>query len=131
MSKIFLLILCFLPINNPSEIKDDVDLIVLNHCYDSKGNLRFDQYIFYDWSEQLKMFVIRDYRLTTNKNIYPQKNHHTRIWELSFSDSGVSRLITSPSYRESFTFNDPESDQRDIISIDQRSLLTKTCEEEN
>ena len=42
---------------------DRVDLVEVNHFFDEKGQLVYEQLIFYDWSPTMNHFNVRAYRL--------------------------------------------------------------------
>jgi hypothetical protein len=62
MKMLFLLFILFVPIQD-YVLRDKVDLVEYNHFYDENMNHKFDQLIFYDWSNQKKRFQVRDWRM--------------------------------------------------------------------
>ena len=66
--------------SNPVEdvATDHVDLIEVNHFYDEKGRLVFDQIIFYDWSATRSRYNIRDWRLLKTRAQLPRRDWRTQ-----------------------------------------------------
>lgn len=110
-------------------VKDRVDLIELNHFYDDKGKLVFDQWIFYDWRGRTSEFVVVAWRLSKDTNFsFPVKSYKTRQYVFLFHDrksNGLLRRVTSPCYRETWTQYDPELVNREKLPQEQRRGLRK------
>lgn len=119
-----IIVLALMGIEHDPSTRDHVDLIELNHFYDDHGRLVFDQYIFYDWDDSLCQFVIVDWRLKKSKNWTVLKYHSEKVYRLRFLDSGILRIVRSPSYRETWTQHDPELANREIVPKENRRLLT-------
>lgn len=119
------LIFSYIKSENSLVIVDHVDLIELNHFYNEKMEHVFDQFIFYDWSSQLKKFIVVDWRLKKDPNKFVCKNHHTNRWELVMHDEGNLRHIISKSHRETWTQYDPELRNRNIVTQENRRGLTQ------
>ena len=109
-----------------------VDLIELNHFFDQKGGLVYDQVIFYERAPETGRFQVRAWCLVEDReylNRRPTKNIQTELYQVDWydSDQRLLRKITSRLYRESWTQIDPERankklhDERTRISMVQNS----------
>ena len=57
--------------------------------------------------------------------LYPTKHHRSGKYQVRFQDdTGVKRLITADLFRETYTFHDPEVDDRKLFSESARRGLT-------
>ncbi len=102
---------------------DRVDLIEVNHCYDQRGRLVFDQVLFYHWSSTDRRFHVRDWRLLKHPGQLPHKmlggTDYVAIW----LDGDVVRRVVAPSVRETWTQYDPEVVERDRLPKEARRKL--------
>jgi len=110
-------------IDHDPSLKDNVEMIELNHLYDGQGKLVLDQWIFYDWSGRLSQFVVVDWR-RSKTDIFVSKNWKTGEYNLTFFDGDYLRKIRSKIYRETWTQYDPELKNREIVPVEHRRLLT-------
>ncbi len=104
-----------------------VDLIELNHFYDQKGGLVYDQVIFYEMAPETGRFQVRAWCLVEDReclNRRPTKNHQTELYQVDWydTDQRLLRKITSRLYRESWTQIDPE--RADKKMHDERSRIS-------
>ncbi len=104
---------------------DRVDLIELNHFYDEKGQLVFDQIIFYDWSAQRGRFNVRAWRMLKTPAQIPHPNARQRKYTVVWYDGDTLRRVEAPSIRESWTQYDPELAERAYLPKDMRRELRK------
>ncbi len=113
--------------HNPRQdvAKDRVDLIELNHFYDEKGQLVFDQIIFYDWPPERCRFNVRAWRWLKRPAQTPNPNARQRKFTVVWYDGSTLRRVEAPSIRESWTQYDPELVQRALLPKDMRRELTK------
>ena len=116
----------FAAASNPSStvLRDDVDLVEVNHYHDERGRRVFDQLIFYDWSEQRKRFQVRAWRLIKSDRQLPRRDHAADVYRVLWHDEGVLREVTAKSMRETWTQYDPELVEREYLPQDQRLDLT-------
>jgi hypothetical protein len=122
-----ILLLLAANIDLSTTLNDRVDLIELNHFYDDQGRLVFDQWLFYDWDNHHRQFIIVDWRLCKTNDIV-MRNHHRRNYSLSFPDHkhrNALRKVTAGGYCETWTQYDPELVNREIVPIDRRRELRK------
>ena len=105
-------------------LRDDVDLVEVNHYHDERGRRVFDQLIFYDWSEQRKRFQVRAWRLIKSDRQLPRRDHVADVYRVLWHDEGVLREVTAKSMRETWTQYDPELVEREYLPQDQRLDLT-------
>lgn len=104
-----------------------VDLIELNHFYDPKGGLVYDQVIFYERAPETGRFQVRAWCLVEDReclNRRPTKNLQTELYQVDWydSDQRLLRKITSHLYRESWTQIDPERANKKLH--DERSRIS-------
>lgn len=122
-------------------LRDQADLIELNHFYDGDGKLLFSQLIFWEFRQVMghRELVVRDYRLARSngakthievKQHMPQwavaKNFDTNLFEVTWVDGTDVRKVSAVSYRETWTQSDPEVGNRGILCKDLRNELKST-----
>ena len=105
-------------------LRERVDLIELNHCFDHKGKLQFVQIIYWDWSPDYGRHHVITY-VMMNANIQPPHRENGRDYVSRFYDPRVSaeREIRSSCYRETFTDYDPERDNLRVFDLEYRRGL--------
>lgn len=107
---------------------DRVDLIEVNHYHDDEAKLVFTQIIFFDWCDYTLRFQVRDWRLLKQKAQYPQLDYATGEYVAEWHDEktrGVLREVRAKMLRETWTWWDPELDERANLPPEQRRELTK------
>ena len=107
-------------------IDEFVDLIELNHFYDQRGRLVYDQVIFYERAPETGRFQVRAWCLVEDReclNRRPIRNYKTQLYQVDWfdTDQRLLRRITSRLYRESWTQIDPERANKKIH--DERSRI--------
>jgi len=112
-----------LPVQKPAS--DSVDLIEVNHYYDERGRLVFDQVIFYDWCKTQNRYQVRAWRLLKKPSQIPHRNFNSGEYETTWHDGDVLRRVRSRTYRESWTQHDPELREREHLPKDRRRELHK------
>lgn len=119
-----LLALVLLASNPPETIlRDECDLIEVNHFYDEQGRLVFDQTIFYDWSPAYSRYMVRDWRLVKNPAQLPHRDWRDGGYAALWHDGEVLRHISASEFRETWTQHDPELAEREYLPKDQRRNL--------
>ena len=116
---IFLALMLAIPFDDV--IRDECDLIELNHCYDEKAEKRFDQVIFWEWDCDRSTHRVVDFRMNVSVRI-------DRIgddWRVRFADGETRREVRATSYRETWTQYDPERDDLKWWSMQCRRKLRK------
>ncbi|MEL6898171.1 MAG: hypothetical protein AAFP90_18900 [Planctomycetota bacterium] len=106
-------------------VEDHVELIELNHLVDPLGREIFSQVLFYDWSPTHKQYVIRDWRLLKSPNQRPRRVFGQLPYESFWMDDNVPRRVKSQQYRETWTFRDPERENRRLVPEEQRMNLSR------
>lgn len=104
-------------------IRQDVDLIELNHFVDEEGREVFRQLIFYDWSATSHRFHVRAWRLVKHESQLPQRQWKPDGYHCTWMDEGLRREVTAPQMRETWTQQDPERLNRKYLPEDQRVPL--------
>lgn len=101
-------------------IRDECDLIELNHVYDcDRGTKRFTQLIFWEWESERSRYRVVDYKMLSvecgaNQSRLWSIERCGQDWQARLSEGGKTRQVTATSFRESWTENDPERD--DLMS---------------
>ena len=139
MLTIILLMLLSVPGKGDPAIEERVDLIELNHYFDTKGRLVFEQVIFYERAPETGRFQVRAWCLVEDReclNRRPIKNVETGLYQVDWFDTDhrVRRRLISGLYRESWTKDDPERLNKRVhdprLRIDLIKLIPKVeaCE---
>lgn len=100
-----------------------VDLIELNHFIDKDGREIFRQVLFYDWSESHRRYVVRAWRLVKDESLLPRRRWNPAVYECLWHDDGLLRRITAPAFRETWSQQDPERVNRQLLAEDAREPL--------
>lgn len=105
---------------------DSVDLVEINHFFDERGKLVFDQVIFYEWSPAAGRYQVRDWRLLKNPAQIPVRNwrqgNYEAVWH-DFKSHDMLRKVQAKMVRETWTQYDPELVERDFLSDEKRRKL--------
>ena len=112
---------------NPVEdvASDRVDLVELNHFYDEKGRLVFDQIIFYDWSPANNRYNVRAWRLLKTPAQVPYRSWPRGEYVAVWHDGEILRKVRADSLRESWTQYDPELVEREFLPKEKRRELSR------
>ncbi|MHB0959837.1 MAG: hypothetical protein ACYC6N_14190 [Pirellulaceae bacterium] len=109
-----------------SEVQSDkVDLIEINHCYDEKGSLVFDQLLFYDWCPLKSHYDLRDWRLLKSPLQVPRRSQETGGFVTLWREGTLLRKVHAETIRESWTQYDPEIFERRFLPKEQRRPFSK------
>jgi len=109
-------------------VKENVDLIEVNHYHDEHGRLIFDQVIFYDWSPIDGRYQVRDWRLLKSPSQVPRRNWRSGGYQVIWNDERTGdtlRQIDARSLRETWTNHDPEMRERAFLPQEKRRTLLK------
>ncbi|WDI41243.1 hypothetical protein [Bremerella sp. P1] len=109
-------------------VQDQVDLIEVNHYYDSQGRLIFDQVIFYEWSQSDARFHVTAWRLLKSSWQVPRKRWSDGAYTTTWKDGDVLRSVVGKNMRETWTQHDPELVERDYLPREYRRGLTPKIE---
>lgn len=93
---------------NPVVAKQRVDLIELNHFLDDNGRHVFDQVVFYEWVASKSKFRVIAWRMVKCPAQLPTRTWDPPGWECVWKDDQIMRSISAPSFRETWTQDDPE-----------------------
>ena len=105
-----------------SEVRKEafVDMLELNHRVRDDGS-EFSQWILWDWQPQLRQFVVVDWMLAKEDDVYRMVACR---YELPWRPCGpVQTLIRARAFRETRTRNDPEVENQQIWTIAARRQL--------
>lgn len=100
-----------------------VDLIELNHFIDKDGREIFRQVLFYDWSVTHRRYVVRAWRLVKDESLLPRRRWDPGVYECLWHDDGLLRRITAPVFRETWSQQDPERVNRQLLAEEARNPL--------
>lgn len=105
---------------NRGQVEEYVDLIELNHFYDSQGRHVYDQVIFYEEDpgtlrRQVRAWCLVEDRDTRNRR--PVKNVETSLYQVDWfdNDQRLVRKITSRSFSETWSQIDPERANKKVL----------------
>mgnify|MGYP001236859173 FL=1 len=120
------IVLMFIGLNGAEDIvRDEVDLIEINHFFDEYGRLVFDQVIFYDWSDEVNRFQICAWRLLKSPAQIPRRDFSRGDYLATWYDGHLLRKVRSQGFRETWTQYDPELVERQFLEKDKRRELSK------
>ncbi|MBN8603318.1 MAG: hypothetical protein J0M26_19940 [Planctomycetes bacterium] len=91
-------------------IREEVDLIEVNHFHDDLGRHVYDQVIFYGWCKSKGDYHVRSWCLLDDPSRWPVKNHKSGYWHVYWydRDQRVQREVFAKHYNETWTQVDPE-----------------------
>jgi len=130
---VFFIALVCLDIPRSPVIKDRVDVMELNWRYSPEnGELNFVQLIFWEWKNQFEggHYVVVDWRMV-NREKPPIFRKEKGKYVLIFRDRGYWRSVESKSVRHTWTYYDPEVDNRKVFAREfRRGLFERGQEDE-
>lgn len=106
-------------------VQDQVDLIEVNHYYDSQGKLIFDQVIFYEWSQASERYHVTAWRLLKSSRQVPRKRWSDGAYVARWLDNEVYREVVGRNLRETWTQYDPELTEREYLPREFRRELSQ------
>lgn len=110
-----------------SVVCDRVDLMEVNHYYDERGRLVFQQVIFYDWHQDHGRFGVRDWRVVKKPGQIPHKSgdgNYVVVWN-DAEQGNTLRKVYAPAITYTWTQYDPELVNREFIPKDHRRRLAR------
>lgn len=116
--------------SDKSVLRDRVDLMEVNHFYDERGKLVFNQIIYYDWSDERCRYMVRDWKLLKTSSQVPVKDWQTDEYVAVWFDGDLLRVVRCPLLHETWTQYDPELVEREFLPKDRRALLTRPLRED-
>ena len=105
------------PLRFETIVSEYVDCIELNHFFDDRGRLVYDQVIFYEQTPTTGKFQVRAWCLVEDRELLnrrPIKNEVTALYEVEYVDTNdrLAHRIRSRLFRESWSQSDPERDDK-------------------
>lgn len=100
-------------------LAESVDVVELNHFYDSEGGHVLDQIVFYRWQDARHQVV--DFRVVKSPECLPVRQGS--YWACLWNDGPRLRLVRAASFRESWTQYDPELVEREYFPKEYRRGL--------
>ncbi len=126
LSLLFPLVMCASGVSSQSPVvREQVDLIEVNHFHDDTARLVLDQVIFYQWSATQRRFVVRAWRMIRHPHQLPHQVPNGDGYECLWRDDQVMRCVTAPVMRETWTQIDPERANRQYLPQDERVDLAQ------
>jgi len=104
-------------------LRDRVDVIELNHYYNDRGQLIFDQIIFWDWCPTAGRLKVRAWRLVKSAWHLPERDWQRGGWSALWLDGDRLRAVYAGAFRETWTQYDPEIEDRRLYDVTQRRKL--------
>ncbi|MAT51412.1 MAG: hypothetical protein CMK32_09550 [Porticoccaceae bacterium] len=116
MNLILFCLLLGLPSTNARRIHR-VDLIEINHVC-RRDQSQFTQIIIWDWSPTLNQYVVVAWQNSPPEPIISRAGGSYQFrWRLT------DQIVRADSYRETWTLNDPELDNRKVWPVERRRQL--------
>ena len=106
-------------------VEDRVDAIEENHLYDKNGVFTLDQQICWRWCNETERHQVVAWRLLKQCNQRVGRDYRKGGYTAIYIDGERLRVIRCHSYRESWTQEDPELLERQVLPIDQRKDLSR------
>lgn len=106
-------------------VTDHADVIEVNHFYDERGKLVFDQIIFWRWCDVRCEHHVMAWRFLKKKEQFPRHDRSRRRYIAIWHDSGTLRRVRAPSLLETWTQFDPEVHDRQFVPQSRRVGLGK------
>ena len=106
-------------------IREQVDMIEVNHFHDDLGRHVYDQVVFYGWSKAAGDYHVRAWCLLDDPSRWPRKNHVSGFYHLNWydRDQRVHREIVAKHYLETWTQVDPERANKKLLDEKYRTAL--------
>lgn len=113
--------------SNPQAInvRDQVDLIEVNHFHDDQARLVFDQVIFYEWSPSKSRHQVQAWRLLKTPRQTPRRDYRLGDYVTRWTDGETEREVRAATFRETWTQTDPELAEREFLPKERRKDLSK------
>ena len=93
-------------------LRDEVDVIELNHVFDGEGQHVLSQFIFWEFETHSAAEHVVAWRLWKPGSSLPLRDVRQGGCVLLFRDGESLRLVRGKQYRETWTQYDPEIDNR-------------------
>jgi hypothetical protein len=102
---------------------DRCDVVQIDHYYDDRWSLVFDQMIFWEWSEEQSMYRVLAWRLIKSKDQCPLRDWVAGGYVVRWMDGSILREVRAESIRESWSQSDQEVENRNMFPVHKRRLL--------
>lgn len=118
----FWLLVAILPTEHA--VRDRVDVMEVNHCFNDAGVHQYDQVIFWDWSSENSRYQVRAWRLVKQADSLPYRSAERDEYVCMWRDRDLFREVRAPVMRETWTCYDPEAIDRETLPETKRLGLT-------
>lgn len=100
-----------------SIIKEEVDLIEVNHFHDDLGRHVYDQVVFYSWSKAAGDYHVRSWCLLDDPSRWPRKNFNSGKYHVFWfdRDQRLQREVLATHFLETWTQVDPERANKRLL----------------
>lgn len=124
---LYILLLCssgYSLTGKDSVITETVDAIECNHCYEEDGTLKFNQFIFYEFSHDYGRSHVMSWFMYHNDQhvngvIRPVVKYdpNSKEWTVKWRDRDghITRIVKSKVFTETWTENDPERENKSLM----------------
>jgi hypothetical protein len=108
-----------------SIIREEVDLIEVNHFHDDLGRHVYDQVVFYSWSKAAGDYHVRSWCLLDDPSRWPRKNLKSGKYHVFWfdRDQRLQREILAKHYLETWTQVDPERANKRLLDEKYRTAF--------
>ena len=100
-------------------VVDYVDRIELNHVIDERGESRVDQIIFWNWDKSVGRYTVVAWTLHKGDHRLPFAGYPV----YQFRDHGQLRKVVGKHFVETWSTQDPELFERELLPPDRRAGL--------
>jgi hypothetical protein len=106
-------------------VREEVDMIEVNHFHDDLGRHVYDQVIFYGWCKSAGDYHVRAWCLLDDPSRWPTRNHRSGYYHVYWydRDQRVQREVFAKHYSETWTQVDPERINKRLLDEKHRTAL--------
>ena len=106
-----------------AQMEHQADVVEVNHYFDARGELVFDQIIFWEWWETPGTFHVVAWRFVKHPAHIPLRDWSHGGYVIRFYDGNVLREVRAPVMWETWTQYDPEVRDRRRLPPNRRRGL--------
>lgn len=112
---------------NSATLREEVDMIEINHFHDDLGRHVYDQVIFYGWNRAAGDYHVRAWCLLDDPSRWPRKNASSGRYHVYWfdRDQRVHREVFARHLSETWTQIDPERANKRLLDEKYRTALLR------
>ncbi len=112
---------------NQGVVREQVDMIEVNHFHDDLGRHIYDQVVFYGWSAAAGDYHVRAWCLLDEPSRWPRRNQTSGLYHVRWydRDQRIQREVVSKHYLETWTQVDPERANKKLLDEKYRTALAR------